>query len=115
MALLDKKESMETRLGIRAIGYAPLLPSLADILKVSIPTETPYLLQLANNMETFLTEVEKDKKVWDYSIALTLFGREDIFKEISSAWYQVTARDFLAGALIRHRDANIAMRGHIYD
>jgi hypothetical protein len=102
LALLEKDELIKTRLGIRATGKYKRLQALADMLKISIPKETLYLLQLAGRMEAFLTQVE-DTPEWNFTNASALFDKEDMVKEISSAWYQVAGRDFLADALSRRR------------
>jgi hypothetical protein len=112
LSLLDDDQLMKTRLGIRALGRYKRLQELAEKLKISIPKETLYLLQLAERMEAFLTQVE-DTVDWDYAKASALFLQEDTFKEISSAWYQVTGRDFLADALSRRRAVSPTAKAQI--
>ena len=53
-------------------------------------------------MEAFLLQVD-ETETWGSAEATALFNQEDSFKEISSAWYQITGRDFLADALSRRR------------
>ena len=102
LELLKNPILIKVRLGIRADGIYKRLQALADKLKVSIPKETHYLIELADIMDAFLTRVE-DEPEWNYKLAVKLFDDEDTFKEISSAWFQVTGKDFLADALSRRR------------
>lgn len=81
-----------------AANYYPLLQIFGERLKVPVAKETLYLLLLADRMEAFLKQVEETEQ-WDFAKATALFNQEDAFKEISSAWYQITGRDFLADAL----------------
>ena len=93
---------MRDRLNIRSVSRYQRLIELGEKLKVPVAKETLYLLLLAERMEAFLIQVEETEE-WDFAKATALFNQEDSFKEISSAWYQITGRDFLADALSRRR------------
>ena len=57
-------------------------------------------------MEKFLMEVEDTS--WSTPKAASLFDQPFFFKEISSAWFQITGKDFLAEALNTRRAVNQA-------
>ena len=99
---LDDDKLMRDRLNIRSLGRYQRLIELGEKLRVPVAKETLYLLLLAERMEAFLIQVEETPQ-WDFANATALFNQEDAFKEISSAWYQITGRDFLADALSRRR------------
>ena len=77
------------------------LIELGEKLKVPVAKETLYLLQLAKWIEVLLDRVIDTE--WTAQRAATLADDEFFFKEISSAWYQITGKDFLADALSRRR------------
>ena len=92
---------MQRRLNIRSDGDDRRLIELGEKLRVPVAKETMYLLQLAKYMEQFLIDVEDT--VWTTEKAASLFNQPFPFKEISSAWYQITGKDFLAEALRTRR------------
>lgn len=93
---------MRDRRNIRSVSRYQRLIELGEKSKVPVAKETLYLLLLAERMEAFLIQVEETKQ-WDFAKSTALFNQEDSFKEISSTWYQITGRDFLADALNRRR------------
>jgi hypothetical protein len=99
---LDYDKLMRDRRNIRSVSRYQRLIELGEKSKVPVAKETLYLLLLAERMEAFLIQVEETKQ-WDFAKSTGLFNQEDSFKEISSAWYQITGRDFLADALNRRR------------
>jgi hypothetical protein len=102
LVLLDDDNLMRDRLNIRSVSRYQRLIELGEKLKVPVAKETLYLLALAKRMEAFLLQVD-ETETWGSTEATALFNQEDSFKEISSAWYQITGRDFLADALSRRR------------
>jgi len=103
LLLLDDNHLMQDRLNIRSLSRYQRLIELGEKLKVPVAKESLYLFNLATRMEAFLTLIEDPNITWLSSNASTLFDDEASFKEISSAWYQITGRDFLADALSRRR------------
>ena len=102
LELLEDDALMVDRLNIRSTGNYQRLIELGQKLGVGVARESLYFLLLAVRMEAFLTQVEETKG-WDFAKATALFDQQETFKEISSAWYQVTGKDFLADALSRRR------------
>jgi len=88
--LLDDDNLMQNRLNIRSVSRYQRLIELGEKLKVPVAKESLYLFNLASRMEAFLTLVENPTITWDSTKASELFEEEDSFKEISSAWYQIT-------------------------
>lgn len=101
LSLLDDDDFMIRRLNIRSDGRKSRLIELGERLRVPVAKETLYLFQLAKYMEKFLIRVEDT--TWSTELAASLFNEEFFFKEISSAWYQITRKDFLAQALSARR------------
>jgi hypothetical protein len=101
LSLFDDDALMQTRLNIRSHGTYRRLIELGERLNVPVAKESLYLLQLALRMEIFLIAIEDTQ--WDAQIAASLFNEEFFFKEISSAWYQITGRDFFTEALSKRR------------
>lgn len=104
LSLLDDDDFMQRRLNIRAEGRDRRLIELGEKIRVPVAKETLYLLQLAKHMEKFLTRVEETN--WTTQLADSLANEDFFFKEISSAWYQITGKDFLAEALSTRRAVN---------
>jgi len=101
LSLLDDDDLMQRRLNIRSEGRDRRLIELGEGLRVPVAKETLYMLQLAKHMEKFLTRVEETS--WTTQLADSLAREEFFFKEISSAWYQITGKDFLAEAISSRR------------
>ena len=106
LSLLEDNDFMQRRLNIRSEGTDRRLIELGERLRVPVAKETLYLLQLAKHMEKFLMEVEDTS--WSTPKAASLFDQPFFFKEISSAWFQITGKDFLAEALNTRRAVNQA-------
>jgi len=104
LSLLDDDDFMQRRLNIRSEGRDRRLIELGEKLRVPVAKETLYLLQLAKHMDKFLTRVETT--AWTTELANSLANEDFFFKEISSAWYQITGKDFLAEALGTRRAVN---------
>jgi hypothetical protein len=106
--LLQDDHLMTDRLGIRSTDPSRRLVELGEKVRVSVVAKaTSYLFLLATRMNFFLRTVE-DTLDWDAASAATLYEdpkNQIFFKEISSAWYQVTGKDFLAEALRMRRRA----------
>jgi hypothetical protein len=106
--MLEDDHLMTDRLGIRSTDPARRLIELGEKVKVSaVAKATSYLFLLATRMNLFLRTVE-DTLDWDAASAATLYEdpqNQIFFKDISSAWYQVTGKDFLAEALRMRRRA----------
>lgn len=109
LLLLDDNHLMQDRLNIRSVTRYQRLIELGEKLKVPVAKESLYLFNLAPRMEAFLTIVEEHTS-WNSTDAAKLFNDEDPFKEISSAWYQITGRDFLADALSRRRAVSATVK-----
>jgi hypothetical protein len=92
---------MVKRLNIRSTGEDKRLIELGEKLNVPVATTSLYLFILADKMQEFLKRIEDTD--WTPEEAVRLFDEETNFKEISSAWYQVTGKDFLADALAARR------------
>lgn len=94
---------MRDKLNIRSVGRYQRLIELGEKLKVPVAKETLYLFLLTIRMEAFLTHVEVTDN-WDFANATALFNQEDSFKEISSAWHQITGLLFANADVIRLRE-----------
>jgi hypothetical protein len=98
---LDDDKLMVQRLNIRSQGRYPRLIELGQRVKVPVAKESLYLFILAKRMEVFLNRVEQTQ--WNIRAATSLYDDSLFFKELSSAWYQVTGVDFFQTALTQRR------------
>ena len=98
---LDDDKLMVQRLNIRSQGRYPRLIELGQRVKVPVAKESLYLFIIAKRMEVFLNKVEQTQ--WDIKKATSLYEDSLFFKELSSAWYQVTGVDFFQTALTQRR------------
>lgn len=97
----NNHDLMVKRLNIRSIGEDKRLIELGEKLNVPVAIKSVYLFTLADKMQDFLKRIEDT--TWTPAEAAKLFNEETNFKEISSAWYQVTGKDLLADALAARR------------
>jgi hypothetical protein len=103
--LLEDDHLMTDRLDIRSTDPSCRLIVLGEKVGVPVAKATSYLLLLAARMNIFLRTVQ-DAFNWDAATAAILYEdpqNQTFFKEISSAWFQVTGRDFSAEALRARR------------
>jgi hypothetical protein len=98
---LDNDKLLVQRLNIRSQGRYPRLIELGQRVKVPVAKESLYLFIIAKRMELFLNKVEQTQ--WDIKTATSLYDDSLFFKELSSAWYQVTGVDFFQTALTQRR------------
>lgn len=105
ITLLGDNKLMLDRLSIRSDDPTRRLIELGEKLKVPVAKESSYLFLLASRMNIFLRKVEEEPH-WTPQKAKDMASSdtdEVFFKEIQSAWYQVTGKDFLAEAMKARR------------
>jgi hypothetical protein len=101
ITLLGDNKLMLERLRIRSEDPTRRLIELGKKLKVPVAKESSYFFLLASRMNIFLRKVEEEPD-WTPQKAKDMASSdidEVFFREIQSAWYQVTGKDFLAEAM----------------
>ncbi len=97
LRLLDDTKLIREKLGIMALGRGQILIAMGAKFGVPVPSNTLYLFDLAERMETILLQIERTH--WDINSAEAWYASENFWKLTFNAYYRVWGKDFMSMAV----------------